>query len=208
MDWPLQSERTALIVVDMQNGFCHPEGSLQKSGLSIAMCEAAVAPCRRLIDAAHAADVPVVYLQVEWRRDRSDAGVIFREVMGGVLHESALLSGTWDAQIVDELKPTEADYLIHKNRFSGFYGTRLEPLLRSLGIENLVVCGVTTNMCVETTVRDAAQRDFRCFVVADAVGEVDRDVHEGSLKTLGFAFAKVVGGDEVVTAFAGVPATA
>ncbi len=143
-------ERAALMVVDMQNAFCHKEASfVAKLGADMQMCIDAIAGCRRLVDAAHSASVPVIFLQAEWRSDYTDGGVIFNEIMGGLAEAQALVTGTWDAQIIDELTPEPRDYVIHKNRFSGFYGTQLEPLLRSLRIERLVVCGVTTNICVE-----------------------------------------------------------
>jgi ureidoacrylate peracid hydrolase len=141
-------------------------------------------------------------LQSECRSDHTDAGIIFHEIMGGVAESQALVSNTWDAQIVDELEPEPRDYRIHKTRFSGFYGTQLEPLLRSLRVETLVVCGVTTNICVESTVRDAAQRDYRCFVPRDAVGEVDRAMHDAGLRVMEYAFARLVDVDDVRGAWA------
>lgn len=162
------------------------------------LCIDAIPGCRKLIDSAHATDVPVIYLQAEWRSDFSDDGIIFNEIMGGMAEAQALVTGTWDAQIVDDLKPEERDYLITKKRFSGFYGTELEPLLTSLRIESLVVCGVTTNICVDSTMRDGTQRDYRCFVVQDAVGEVTHETHLAGLRAMEYGFAKVVSADDVV----------
>jgi hypothetical protein len=90
--------------------------------------------------------------------------------------------------------------VIHKKRFSGFFGTRLEPLLTSLLIERLVVCSVTTNICVESTVRAASQRDYPCFVVKDAVGEMNRDMHDAALRVMEDGFAKIVTVDDVRSA--------
>ena len=127
----LTNERTALIVVDRQNGFCHDRGSFAGLGL--------------------------------------DSG----------------------------------DFVIDKSRCSSFYGTRLEPNLTSLGITRLVVAGVTTNMCVETTVRDALQRDHEVLVVGDACAELEEERHRFALNTMGFGFARVVEVDDVVAAWAG-----
>jgi ureidoacrylate peracid hydrolase len=196
-------ERTALIVVDMQNAFCHKDASFTKMGADMQMCIDAIPGCRRLIDAAHGRAVPAIFLRAEWRSDFTDGGIIFNEIMGGLAEAQALVTGTWDAQIIDELAPEDRDYVIVKNRFSGFCGTQLEPLLSSLRIERLVVCGVTTNICVESTVRDAAQRDYRCFVVKDAVGEVDKDMHAAGLRAMEYGFAKIVTVDDVLTAWNG-----
>ena len=93
------------------------------------------------------------------------------------------------------------EIVIEKNRPSAFYSTRLEVYLRSQRINGLVICGVTTNICVETTARDAAQRDYRTFVVKDAVGEVDLFRHEVALKALEHMFAKIVSIDDVLDAW-------
>jgi ureidoacrylate peracid hydrolase len=195
-------DRTALLVVDMQNAFCHAEGSFTKMGADMQMCIDAIPGCRSLVAGANDANVPVIYAQTHFHFDHSDGGVVINEIMGGVAEAGALVTGTWDAEIVDELKPKVADYVIDKNRFSAFYSTQLESLLASLRIETLVVCGVTTNICVESSVRDAAQRNYRCFVARDAVGEVDRAMHDASLRVLEYGFAKIVDVSDVLDAWA------
>ena len=149
------SEQTALLVVDMQNGFCHPQGSFATLGLDVSMCNAAIAGCRRLVDAAHAAGVPVIYTRYVYRADYRDGGVLVQEIMPALGSSGSLAAGSWDAELVDELPAAGDDFVIDKNRYSAFYGTGLEPILTSLKVRNLVICGVTTNMCVETTARDA-----------------------------------------------------
>jgi ureidoacrylate peracid hydrolase len=196
------ADRTALLVIDMQNGFCHPEGSFAGLGLDVSMCTAAIAGCRRLVEAAHAAGVPVVYTRYVYRADYKDGGVLVQEVLPALADVKSLAAGTWDAELVDELVPTDEDFVLDKNRYSAFYGTGLEPILTSLGVRNLVVAGVTTNMCVETTARDASQRDYRVFVVSDATGELDAARHDMALATLGFGFGAVVASDDVTRAWA------
>jgi ureidoacrylate peracid hydrolase len=186
------ADRTALIVVDMQNAFCHPDASFTRMGADMSACTAMIPACRRLVDAAHGANVPVVFTQAQWREDYADGGVIFNEIMGGQAQAKALVAGTWDAQMVDELTPEPRDHVIVKNRFSSFYGTQMEPLLRSLRVERLVVCGVTTCMCVESTVRDAAQRDYRVAVPRDGVADVVETMHEAALRSMEYGFASIV----------------
>jgi ureidoacrylate peracid hydrolase len=197
------ADRTALLVIDMQNGFCHPDGSFAGLGLDVSMTNAAIGGCRRLVDIAHAAGVPVVYTRYVYRADYKDGGVLVQEVLPALAEVKSLAAGTWDAELVDELVPGEEDFVLDKNRYSAFYGTGLEPILTSLGVRNVVVAGVTTNMCVETTARDASQRDYRVFVVSDACGELDAARHEMALATLGFGFGAVVSVDDVARAWAG-----
>lgn len=201
MSAQLAKTGTALLVIDMQNGFCHPDGSFAKLGLDVAMCNAAIAPARTLIDAARAAGVPVIFTRYVYRSDYRDGGVLVQDLLPALADTKSLASGTWDADLVDELVPSEDDFVIDKNRYSAFYGTRLEPILTSLDIDSLVICGVTTNMCVETSARDASQRDYHVFVVSDATGELDQARHDMALNTLGFGFGWIVTAEDVLAAW-------
>ncbi len=194
-------ESTALLVVDMQNGMCKPEGSHARLGLDISMLSGAISPCRRLIDAARSAGVLVCYSHLAYAPDYSDGGYIVREIMPNIAEAQVCPKGSWDAEIVEELAPRPGDVVIEKSRMSSFMRTSLESELRDRGIDNLIVCGVTTNMCIESTVRDASQLDFRTFVVRDAVGEVDPARHEAALTSMGFLFARVIQVEDVVRAF-------
>lgn len=194
----LTTDRTALIVVDMQNGFCKQEGSLAaRRKLDISGLASAIPGCVRLVAAARAAGVPVIFTRFVYRADFRDGGVLIEHFQPWLAEVNALVEGTWDMEIIDELQPVGDEYVIDKNRCSSFYGTRLEPILTSLGISSLVIAGVTTNMCVETTVRDASQRDYEVFVVTDACGELEEERHRVALNAMGFAFAKLATVDEV-----------
>jgi ureidoacrylate peracid hydrolase len=201
----LTKDKTILVVIDMQNGFCHAEGSFAKLGLDTSMTSSAIAGCARLVELARRADVPIVFTRYVYRPDYLDGGVLVQELMPVIAEIGSLAAGSWDAEIVDELCPDQRDFVIDKNRYSAFYGTGLDPILTSIGSESLVVCGVTTNMCVETTARDAMQRDYRTFVVRDATGELDAERHEFALATLGFGFGRIVTVDEIEAAWTGNP---
>jgi ureidoacrylate peracid hydrolase len=197
----LGKDRTALLVIDMQNGFCHPEGSFANLGLDVSMCNAAIAPISTLVEKAHDAGVPVIFTRYMYRADYRDSGVLVQDLLPALAEAKSLAAGTWDAELVDELVPTDADFVLDKNRYSAFYGTGLEPILTSLGVHSLVISGVTTNMCVETTARDASQRDYRVFVVSDATGELEKSRHDMALNTLGFGFGWVVESEDVLDAW-------
>ncbi len=190
---------TALMVIDMQNGFCSEDGSVNAIGLPAARLRTAVPGCERLIAAARKAKLPVIYTRYMYRPDYADGGIMANELIPDL--KKTLKAGTWDVEVVDELAAQPDDFIVDKNRPSAFYATNLEPMLRGLAIENLVVCGVTTNCCVETTVRDASQRDYRTFVVADAVAEYEDDRHEVALKSMGMLFAHIVSTDDVERAW-------
>ena len=196
--------RTALVVVDMQNGFCHSEGSFAKLGLDVSGLTTAIDGCVRLVDAAREHEVPLVFTRYVYRKDYRDGGVLIQELMPALRDVRSLEVDTWDAELVDELQPAPDDFVLDKNRYSAFYGTGLEPILTSLRVDTLVLCGVTTNMCVETT-DDAMQRDYRTFVVGDATGELDQQRHEMALATLGFGFGRVVHIEDVLRAWATEP---
>ncbi len=201
----LKKDGTALIVVDMQNAFCHLDGSIARIGHNIEMLQAAIAGCQRLVETARVREVPIVFTRYVYRPDYRDGGLLVQELMPELAKAGSLKAGTWDAEVVDELMPQPGDFVIDKNRYSAFYSTGLEPVLTSLGINSLVICGVTTNMCVETTARDAMQRDYRTFIVRDATGELARERHEFALATLGFGFGRVVNVDDVTLAWTKKP---
>jgi ureidoacrylate peracid hydrolase len=190
---------TALIVVDMQNAFCHEDGSLSKTGLDWTAHNRAIGPVVRLVDAAHACGMPVFFTRYVVNEDYSDAG-LFPELFPALAELRGMVTGTWDAEIVDELTPQGGDRVIDKPRQSAFYRTDLEEQLRELGVDSVIVCGVVTNMCVESTVRDAYCRDIRVVIPSDATASVAREMHEGALRTFVYGFGPVVTVDELEAA--------
>ncbi len=198
----LSTNNTALIVIDLQNGFCHPDGSFAQMEMPVENLAAAIPGSVRLVDAARSAGVPVIFTRFQYRPDYKDGGVLVDEILPALADLNSLAAGSWDAAIVDEFVVGDEDFVVDKNRYSAFYGTRLEPMLTSMGITSLVMCGVTTNMCVETSARDAAQRDYKTWVVSDATGELDPARQEHALGTLAFGFCWVASTDDVVAAWA------
>ncbi|MDA0367429.1 MAG: cysteine hydrolase [Proteobacteria bacterium] len=194
----LGKENCALIVVDMQNGFLDGKGSMAQLGFAWEKLAAASPGVQRLVAGARKAKVPIFWTRYVYEPDFRDGGVQIEEIMPMMKDVKLCVAGTWDAEIHPDMKTEDGDTIIDKNRPSSFYATRLESYLRAQGIENVVVCGVTTNICVETTVRDASQRDFRTFVVRDAVGEVDDFRGQTALKAMEYLFARVLNVNEVL----------
>ena len=176
---PLTAEpaQTALVVIDMQNGYLSKGGYLDLAGFDVSGSPPVIARAARVLQAARRAGLFVVHAQNGWSESLAEAG----PPTSPMWHKSnplkymrahpgaqLLIRGTWDHAIVDELKPLPHEPVVHKPRYSAFAGTNLEMLLRAHGITTLVFVGVNTNVCVETAVRDAFHREFFAVMVADA----------------------------------------
>jgi ureidoacrylate peracid hydrolase len=193
-------KRCAVIVVDMQNDFGAAGGMFDRAGIDIEGIVEAAEATSPVLKAARDAGLPVIYLKMEHREDLSDAGPadgphwikhlplnIGSEVVAtGGSPSRILVRDTWNTEILDVVKPESGDYVISKQRFSGFFETELDDLLRRLGVRYLLVTGCTTSVCVESTVRDAMFRDYSCIVLEDCTAEpigagLPRTNHDASL---------------------------
>jgi len=190
-DLAFQKSKVALLIIDMQKAFVYPEGSLSRLGLDTSRTTIAIEPVRQLKAACREAGRPVLYLQHTHRPDGSDAGLIAK-VFPPIMAMGHCVDGTWDQEIIDELRPEIGDIIIKKHRFSGFYHTQLEDVLRSLGVEQLIVAGIATNICVESTIRDAFYRDINVFVPREATASYTAEQEESALGNFRFAFARVI----------------
>jgi nicotinamidase-related amidase len=200
-------EKPALIVIDMQNGFCNPEGFMNKIGLDYTTSATAVEPIGRLLAAARSAGIPVFFTRYSLNADYSDAGLLL-ELFPAIRDAGGMIRESWDAEVVDELKPQPGERVIDKTRYSAFYDTDLEQQLRELGVDTLIVCGVTTNICVESTVRDAFFRDIRVVVPSDGTAAVTPELHEGALRDFEYGFGRVATVAEIAEAISLLPQTA
>ena len=188
----LRTNNTALIVIDMTNGWCSPDGHMTNLGFDTTMCREAVDKCNSLIKYAHESNVPVIFTRHIYREDYSDSGFIVDEIMPELKSVKPASADAWSNQIVDRLDPQPKDIIVRKNRYSAFFSKTFTDHLRRLSITDLVLCGVTTSMCVESTARDAAQRDYRTFVVTDATADIEVIRHERALINLEFGFAHMI----------------
>jgi len=200
----LAPARTALIVVDMQNAFLRTKGSINRSGLDIVHLKAVVPAVRRLVDCCHRTRTPVVFTRYWLRSDYRDAGRLV-ELFPTFLTLGSMVADTWDAQLDSRIGFEPGDPIIDKQRYSAFYNTPLELILRGFGTTTLVICGVTTDICVESTIRDGFFRDFRIVVPADAVAAIDAGRHRGTLRTIRYGFGSVVRAAEICRALESAP---
>ena len=215
----IRTSRTAVIVIDMQNDFCSKGGLFDRAGVNISIVQTAVGPTRRVLSAARDAGIKIVYLKMGFRPDLSDLGDAdspnrARHLQLGVGQPNLapdgsqgrfLIRDTWNTDVIDELRPQPEDVVLYKHRFSGFYQTELDDVLRGLGIRDLIFTGCTTSVCVDSTIRDAMFRDYRCVLLADCVGEpigceLRRSNHEASLLVTQTLFGWVSHSDKFIAA--------
>jgi ureidoacrylate peracid hydrolase len=196
---------TALVVVDMQHDFCAPGGAFDQLGIDLSMYPPMIPRLARLIAGARAANVPVIYIQMTvlpGRRSESPAQIRFNLRMHLASHGTAApllytIEGTPGQAIIAELVPEADDLIVRKYRSSGFWGTNLDMLLRSNGIETVVMTGCTTEGCVESTARDALFNDYYVVVPEDCVASDDPRQHEASLLLMRHRF-DVVSSDAIL----------
>jgi len=174
----------ALLVVDMQNGFCDPEGSFTRIDMGLEGAAEAIHHAAIAVAQARRAGVPVVFTRHLYRPGRADEGRALKRNSPALAGVDGLEAGTWDAEVVAQLGCGPGDLVVDKVRFDAFQWTSLEPLLRGLGVDELVVCGVVTNICVETTIRSAFMRDFPVILLADCCAAQTRRLHELSVEVL------------------------
>ena len=196
--------RTALVVIDMQVDFASPEGVLGGFGVDLSSVKPALAAAQALVEAARSAGVTVIFVGLQTSAEQDSAA--WRERMrrqgGDPEQDSALCRvGTPGAGFVGP-EPLAGELVIAKTRYSGFFQTALDAELRKRGLDTIVACGLTTECCVDCTVRDAFHLDYHVFVPRDACAAYEPDLHEGALKSLELNCAILVDTAQVVTAWA------
>jgi ureidoacrylate peracid hydrolase len=183
----LNPSKSALLVIDMQKFFLDPESpTFTCGGLAI------IDNLKSLIDAYRRKGLPVIFTCHVHDPKGIDAGIMKWWWKGMCIENSP------ESKVIDEIAPREGEKIIYKHRYSAFYNTDLETYLRGLKVEDLVVTGIMTNMCCESTARDAYYRDYRVFFLADATGSINEEMHIASLLNLALGFAYVTHTQEIL----------
>lgn len=186
------AEHTGLLVIDMQNSFCDPRGVVVGLGMGLAGIEPVVQRNADAVALARRQGLPVVFTRHCYRPGYADASRLGRPAERSVEEAGGLQAGSWDADVVEILGRRPEDPVVDKCRNDAFYGTSLEPVLRNLGVDRLLVTGVVTNVCVESTVRSAYMRDVDCTVLGDCCASLTEDDHRFSLACMErYGFASV-----------------
>ncbi len=182
----LNAAASALLVIDMQRFF------LDAASPTFTCGGPAILPTvRRLLDAFRRAARPVIFTRHVHHPDDLDSGIM------GWWWEGKCLEGSEESEVHSELAPKPGEKVVFKHRYSAFYNTDLETVLRCLKVEDVVVSGVMTNLCCESTARDAYFRDYRVFFPADGTGTISEEMHLASLLNLAFGFAYVTTVDAI-----------
>lgn len=191
--------RTAVVIIDMQADFASPDGAMGRAGADLTGVPTALAVAERLANGARAAGVPVIFVGLqtpanppspfwtEWTRRRGVRDALCRV-------------GDPGAAFVGPI-PAPGETVIGKPRYSGFSGTDLDAALKAARVDTLVVCGLTTECCVDCTVRDAFHLDYHVFIAADACAAYEPDLHAAALRALALNCASLVTADEVMSAW-------
>jgi len=196
----IDTAKTAVIVVDMQNDFGTKGGMFDRAGIDISVIQKAVGPTAKVLASARRADIKIIYLKMGYPPDLSNLGSEaspnrVRHMLMGVgntvrapdgAESRILIRDTWNTDIVPELKPQAEDVVMYKHRYSGFYQTDLDAILKQRGVKYLIFTGCTTSICVESTIRDAYFRDYSCVLLRDCTDEpighdLPRSNYEASL---------------------------
>jgi len=215
--------KTAVLVIDMQNDFGAKGGMLDRAGIDISVVRRTITPIAQVVAAARAVDVPIIYVKEGHRADLSDiiSGTPYwrmcqrlavgTEVTAPDGRSSRIhVEDTWNTEILPELAPLEGETVIGKRRWSAFYDTELDVRLRTLGVQFLIVTGCTTSMCIESSIRDAAFRDYVCILPTDCTGQPARpgseySGHEASLRIIEMSFGWLSKSEDIVKAMAVAP---
>lgn len=182
----------AILVIDMQNSFLRPGGAMyEHRNASIVEPDKTIEGIAELVALATARELPVIYTRHCYRPGYADVGGATRRLFAS-MDAKPLVTGSWDAAIVDELLPGPDALVVDKTRMDAFYNTDLEVLLRGVGASRLIVSGIVTNACVETTTRSAAMRDLDVTILEDCCSTYSAEHQESALKALEFyLFAQI-----------------
>jgi nicotinamidase-related amidase len=194
-------QNCAILVVDMQNDFLHPDGKArQQGGRELGPMLDIVPRMQRLLVKAREVAVPVIFIKQTTLQGGTSNSDVWIDARSRARYSGTdmCLESSWGQQIISELEPCDADLLVNKFRYSGFVGTNLNLLLRSLGRRSVIICGTSTNVCVEATAWDAFHHEFYVLLTSDACASWDMELHHAALATAKSRYATVAETEEVL----------
>lgn len=200
LEW--NPQHSALLIVDVQNDYCHKEGCLAQQDLDVSMVEEMMPNLKNMISAMKELSVPIIYIQTI-HEDSTDSETWIKRLKGKN-QKNLCRKDTWGAQFY-QLEPDKDDVIVIKHRYSAFIHTRLESVLRALKIETLLMAGVSTNICVESTARDGFMLDFEVIFLSDCTAAFSREAHDMTLLTINQFFGTVATSKEVIQSVHALP---
>ena len=193
---------SALIIVDVQNDFASPNGSAAQRGEDVSASVAMVPRLVRLIDEARRVGLTVVYIKTTHSDWTDTPSWIYRKSQQSALNTCR--EGTWGAEFYDGISPLPNERVVIKHRYSAFINTDLNTVLKAKGVESVLVTGIATNVCVETTARDAYMYDYYVTMVGDCAAAYDPKLHETTLENMRRHFGLVASSEEIIQTWQGM----
>ena len=192
----------ALVVIDVQNGFASKDGSYDRLGMERSHYQTVIPRIANLVNLCRDAGMPVFYTQAVRERSGIDLLTRTHKILPKsreerIRRQPICVRGTWDAEIVDEIKPAPQDHVVVKRRDSAFHDTEIGVWLKSLGVDTLIFCGIDTSICVETSLRDAFNNGYDVILVSDATASGNRKHFESTLEIVKDYYGYVMDADEL-----------
>lgn len=199
----VQPERSAALIVDVQNDFCADGGAMHAEGRDLSLVQAMVPRLARFLDAARAAHVPLVWIRNVYNTDPnwylSEVWLEqkMRRGKGSYVERPVCQPGAWNGDF-HHVRPRPDEVIVTKHRYGAFESTDLDLILRSRGIRTIIMTGVATNVCVETTARQAFMRDYYVVFSSDCTATYNQPDHEATLRNIDQSFGQVASSAEIV----------
>lgn len=187
-----------VLVIDMQNEFCHEQGVFCRNDpikFNVTNIQHMIPKLKIFLDHMRKRGIPIIYCKTLFSDDAKDAGLYVKT--RSFLLKEGLRRNDWGSEIVDDLYPLEGDYIVEKSRFSAFYNTNMEIVLRALKAETLFFTGVATNVCVESTIRDAFFRDYQPVLIEDCCRAWKEEAHLATINNVLYIFGMVMNSEEI-----------
>jgi ureidoacrylate peracid hydrolase len=193
----------ALIVVDVQNDFVSPEGSAGKRGDDVGAAIAMVPNLMLLIEEGRRVGLTIIYIRTTHSEWTDTPSWIYRTSQKSGLNTCR--EGSWGAEFYEGISPLPSERVVIKHRYSAFINTDLNTVLKARGIQSVLVCGVATNVCVETTARDGYMYDYYVTMIDDCSAAYDAKLHMGTLENIRRHFGLVASSSEIIETWSGLP---
>ncbi|WP_445487857.1 cysteine hydrolase family protein [Niallia sp. 03133] len=187
--------KSAFIIVDVQNDFCHKEGSLATQGMDVSMVDTMMPSLKKLIIELKELHVPIIFIQTI-HEDCTDSAT-WTKRLKDKSQANVCRKDTWGAEFY-QIEPDSMDIVVVKHRYSAFIHTRLDSVLRTMKIETLLMAGVSTNVCVESTARDGFMLDYDIIFLADCTAAFSKEEHEMALRNIDHFFGRVADSEDVI----------
>ncbi len=202
LDEKIAPAHTAVVVIDMQNDFCDPQGFVAtKRGTDLTDTRAIIPKLIKLLDAARKVKVKVVLVQMS-TTNNDLTGPIMDRLRRISANERTCPEGSWGAELIPEIVPAPDDIIVYKNRYSAFIKSDLDKKLKVMGIKTLIMTGVATNVCVESTARDGYMLDFYILVPRDLVACAHQELQDVSIRNLQSYFGTITSAQEIMDSWA------